>query len=321
MKVEVVVARLYSVLVVTAVCCIPQVTSAQTGGQIKKSPDPAAVAAVKLRTPQDATAYVDSTMKEAAALPTPRLANGHPDLTGYWGAVIGMFGYEDKSFITPDGQSLRPLFAGGGEARATKAYVDGKANYDKNSAHRPDYKPEFRQKVKDNFMKSEILDPSFTCQAEGVPRIGAPNEIFASADAVVLLYENPYDTFNHYTYRVVPTDGQPHNPDADLMALGDSVGHWDGDTLVIDVTNISPKTWMDNRGSFHDENLHVIERITRKGNTINYSVTMDDSTLLEKPYSPNPVNWILKSGHHSHEDYPCVERDQGHIVYDNESQK
>jgi hypothetical protein len=306
------------VLVLTAIFCVSRIAMAQSENQSVKPPDPAAVAAVKLRSPEEAAAYTASKMKEAAAVPTPKMPDGHVNLTGYWGPVIGMFGYEDKPFITPDGQSLRALFEGGGEARASKGYYDGKANYDKNADSRPDYKPEFREKAKDNFMKSEVLDPSYKCQPQGVPRIGAPNEIFQSADAVVLLYENPYDTFNHFTYRVVPTDGRPHDPDADLMPLGDSVGHWEGDTLVIDVTHISPNTWIDARGSFHDANLHVIEQLTRKGNTITYSQTIEDPTLLEKPFTPKPVSFILKPANHSHEDYACVERDQEHIVYDDQ---
>lgn len=310
--------RVFLTAAIAIACYVPSIVQAQSGNQQAKAPDPGTVAAAQIRSPQEAAAYVDSQMKQAAAQPTPKMPDGHPNLTGYWGAVIGMFGYEDKPFITRDGQSLRPLFAGGGEARASRGYYDAKTNYDKNADNRPDYKPEYRQKAKDNFMKSEVLDPSYKCQAQGVPRIGAPNEIFQSADAVVLLYENPYDTFNHYTYRVVPTDGRPHDPDADDMALGDSVGHWEGDTLLIDVTHLSPNTWIDARGSFHDENLHVIEKLTRKGNTITYSQTIEDPTLLEKPYTPKPVEWILKSGHHSHEDYPCIEKDQNHITYEDQ---
>ena len=155
-----------------------------------------------------------------------------------------MFGFDGTKFIDENG-SRRPLFGSTSEADNARGYFNGRANYDKTTATRPVYKPEFRDKVRENFMRSEVLDPSYKCQSTGVPRLGAPNEIFQSPQAVVLLYENPFDTFNHVAYRVVPIDGRGHDPDADLMPMGDSVGRWEGDSLVIDVTRISPSTWMD----------------------------------------------------------------------------
>jgi len=270
----------------------------------------------------DAAAITDAKLKEAAALPTPRARDGHPDLTGYWGTVVGMFGFDGKPLITPDGKSIpgKYLFGNLSESDNGKGYAAGKANYDKNTAVRPVYKPEFRAKARENFMKQEMLDPSYRCAPTGVPRLGAPNEIFQSATAVALLYENPYDSPNHFTYRVVPTDRKQHDPDADMMPLGDSIGRWEGDTLVVDVTKLGADTWLDGRGSFHDENAHVMERFTRKGNTLTYAVTIEDPTLFEQPFSPKPQTFIFKTGEHSHEDYPCVEKDQEHVVYDDVKQ-
>jgi hypothetical protein len=258
-----------------------------------------------------------ATLKEAASLPTPKMPDGHPNLTGYWGTVVGQFGFEGKTFIDDKSGSSRPLFGETGtEARNAKGYYDGRANYDKNAATRPVYKAEYRDKAKTNFMQSEKLDPSYECQPQGVPRLGAPNEIFQSADAVVLLYENPYDSSNRFVYRVVPTDGRGHDPNADPMPLGDSVGRWEGDTLVVDVTELSPNTWISSNGSFHDTNLHVVEKFSRAGNTLTYAVTMEDPTLFEQPFSPKPTTLILKTGEHSHEDYPCSERDREHVTYE-----
>jgi hypothetical protein len=259
-------------------------------------------------------AEVDAKMKEAAAAPTPRTADGHPDLTGYWGEVIGMFGFDGKAFITADQGSApgRALF-NSSEANKQQFVEQSQANYDKTLGSRIDYKSQFRDQVKDDFLHPEKNDPTYRCEAPGVPRLGAPNEIFATKNAVVLLYENPYDNPDHFTYRVVPTDGRQHDPDADDMTLGDSVGRWEGDTLVIDVTHLSPKTWVGKGGSIHDANLHVVERITRRGNTLEYAVTLDDPTMFEKPYSPAPTKLILKPDEHSHEDYPCVERDRAHM--------
>ncbi len=99
------------------------------------------------------------------------------------------------------------------------------------------------------------------------------------------------------------------------MPNGDSVGHWEGDTLVVDVVNISTDTWLDGDGSFHDKNLHVVERFTRKGNTLLYEVTVDDPTLFTRPFVPKPRTLIVgKPGGHAADNYPCIEQDQAHLT-------
>lgn len=303
-----------SIPALAVVLCIAPALFAQANPQTQRSksnPSPSASLS-----DSDAASLTAATLKEAGDHPTPKAADGHPDLMGYWAPVIGQFGFEGKPFITSDRESLRPLFTNGGGVASAKAYYEARANYDKTTDSRPAYKPEFREKAKENFLKSDGLDPAYKCQPLGVPRLGAPNEIFQSPDAVALIYENPYDMFQHFTYRIVPTDGRKHDPDADPMALGDSIGRWEGDTLVVDVTKLSPNTWLNRNGSFHDGNLHVVERLSRKGNTLIYSVTMDDPTMWERPFEPKPVTLILKPGQHSHEDYPCAESDQEHVVYD-----
>ena len=82
--------------------------------------------------------------------------------------------------------------------------------------------------------------------------------------------------------RIIPLDGRPHLPSSVRQWLGDSVGHWEGDTLVVDTTNFTDKTHF--RGS--DENLHVVERFTRIGpNAIQYRFTINDPTAFTKPWA------------------------------------
>ena len=90
--------------------------------------------------------------------------------------------------------------------------------------------------------------------------------------------------------RVIPTDGRPHLPADVRQWMGDSRGHWEGDTLVVDTTNFSNKTNF--RGA--DENLHLTERFTRTGpGTVLYEFTMDDPTAFTKPWSAKiPMNRI-----------------------------
>jgi hypothetical protein len=97
--------------------------------------------------------------------------------------------------------------------------------------------------------------------------------------------------------------------------MGDSVGYWEGDTLVVDVTNFSPDTRIDKDGSWHDDNMYVTERFTRRGNTLKYEVKIEDPTLFAQPFTPTvPILISGAAGKHVEEDYPCVERSQQHLI-------
>ena len=226
-------------------------------------------------------------MKKAAAMPTPKTADGHPDLSGYWGfdamaAAANVLGSEK---VTLDGKV--PVVAA--ESVEQKFNVAGVAQRKADTASRPVYKPEFAAKASDNFERAAFLDPSYKCMPLGVPRLGPPTEIVQSAKATYFLYDN------RNVFRVIPTDGRPHNRNAERMAMGDSIGRWDGDTFVVDVTNFTEDTWLDGDGSFHTENLHVVERFTRKGNTLEYQVTAEDPAVMAKPFVARPRTLMLGS--------------------------
>jgi hypothetical protein len=262
-------------------------------------------------------AAVAAKIKAAAAEPTPRTADGKPELSGYWVApvdLIGLFTAGAKANLNPDGSSKATLFGSeSDEHKGNIAAVNARHN---DLSLRPVYKPEFQAKAASNFEKAAYLDPSYHCAPQGVPRMGVPTEIVQTPKAVYLLYANLYPSVPN-PYRIIPVDGRSHNPDADPMENGDAVGHWEGDTLVIDVVNIDPGTWLDGDGSFHDDNLHVIERLTRQGNTLRYEMTAEDPTLFQKPFSPKPVTVLLGNpGEHAPLDYACVEKDQSHLTTD-----
>jgi len=258
-----------------------------------------------------AMAAAEAKFKEAAALPTPHTADGHPDLSGYWTSSNGFGGGPGggggEKAVTPDGKTIKAI--AGAEEQEIAGDTANVARRKADEAARPVYKPQFLATTQDNFERASHVDPSFRCEPLGVPRSGAPSEIFQGANSVALLYAN------RNMSRVIPTDGRQHDADADSMSNGDAVGHWEGDTLVVDVANISTDTWLDGDGSFHDKNMHVVERFTRKGNTILYEVTVDDPTVFARPFSPKARNLILgKPGQHVTEDYPCVELDQAHLT-------
>jgi hypothetical protein len=250
-------------------------------------------------------------MKAAAAVPTPHTLDGHPDLTGFWaGGAFGGPGGGATAKVAFDGS--KPV-VDLSEEEETARDLSGVAQRKADTAARPSYKPQYVAKAEENFDKAALLDPSFQCRPDGVPRLGAPAEINQTPAAVYFLYNNG-------SYRIVPTDGRQHDPSADAMPNGDAVGHWEGDTLVVDVTNFDPDTWLDADGSFHDKSMHVIERLTRQGNTLRYEVTVDDPTMFAKPWRPNPRTLMLgKSSQHVAEPYPCVELDRsGNHLADNQ---
>ena len=118
------------------------------------------------------------------------------------------------------------------------------------------------------------------CITFGIPRIQAAYmsyyDIVQSRDAVVLRMETIHDA------RVIPLDGRPHPGRKIQSWLGDSRGHWEGDTLVVDTTNFSPKSNF--RGSH--ENLHLVERFTRVSpDRLEYAFTVSDDTTWSRPWS------------------------------------
>jgi hypothetical protein len=206
--------------------------------------------------------------QRGAAASTPRTADGHPDLSGYWGPP-------------PQSQNSPADTAAGPP---------------------PVYKPEHQAKVA--ALKKDIAssDPTRRCQPAGVPRMGAPWEIVQNPSTIYFIYG---DAREGLRTRVIPIDGRPHDEEIDSRPMGDSVGRWEGDMLVVDVIKLDDDTWIDRNGSFHDENLHVVERLTRKGNTIEYEVTAEDPTLLAKPWKKMPQTLILTPGEHALEGNPC----------------
>ena len=250
----------------------------------------------------------------ARALPTPRMPDGKPDLTGFW-STRAAFG-AGQNVVSEDGKKIEfqiaPSFAdsraaragGGGRAGGAAAPPPG------GGEPNPTYKPQLLAKV-DRLAKTDVdNDPSFVCNPNGTPRAGAPGEIFQSKDAVALLYDSRND------YRVIPTHaGARHDPQRDPSWYGDSIGRWEGDTLVVDTVNITDESWLAGAGRFHSDQLKVTERFTREGNTLRYEVRVEDPVVLVKPWVMVPRTILLgKSGDHLVEDEPCHERDQKHMV-------
>ncbi len=123
-----------------------------------------------------------------------------------------------------------------------------------------------------------------------------------------------------HTVRVIPTDSRPHIDANIKLFQGDPVGHWEGDTLVVDTTNQNTKTWFDTSGNFKTEALHVTEKfIPQDANTIVYEVTVTDPTIYTQPWtahwniSRNTANGGKMSDGHPYEqmEFGCIEGEYG----------
>jgi hypothetical protein len=94
-----------------------------------------------------------------------------------------------------------------------------------------------------------------------------------------------------HTVRVIPTDGRAHIDPKVKLFQGDPVGHWEGDTLVVDTTNQNTKTWFDTSGNFKTEALHVTEKfIPQDANTIIYEATVTDPDIYTQPWT---ARWTI----------------------------
>src|SRR5262249_5116350 len=122
-------------------------------------------------------------------------------------------------------------------------------------------------------------------------------DILQGADYVVMSFN-----FGHY-YRMIPTDGRPHVGEDIKLWMGDSVGRWDGDTLVVDVTSLNGRNWLDQVGNFFSDHAHVVERLRlADANTIDYEGTIDDPSVFTRPWKMRlPMKRVARRGNDPYE--------------------
>ena len=141
------------------------------------------------------------------------------------------------------------------------------------------YKPEALAIKKQNQQDWLNRDPEIKCYLPGVPRatyMPYPFQILQSASALTFVYEYAGAVRNIFLK-------DPGPAPADSW-MGQSVGHWEGDTLVIDVTDLNDQTWFDRAGNFHSDKLHVVERYTRTSpDVMSYEATIEDPDRLYAP--------------------------------------
>jgi hypothetical protein len=233
-----------------------------------------------------------------------RMADGHPDLSGLWSYAVDLPAGGIKREV--NGKVVIKQ-ADLSNRRAPKGEVKGALPF----TPAPLYKPEFQAKVKDLIDHESRTDPVFYCGRPGVPRIGPPRKIVQSANEMIFLYED----MSGDTYRVIPTDGRQHRADANPSHYGDSVAHWEGDVLVVDVKNFVEDTWFGENGYFHTDAMHVTERLWRDGDNLVWQATVEDPKVLAQPWTITPR--VVKPTDEPLEESPrCIEDDAHRLQND-----
>jgi len=220
--------------------------------------------------------------------PMPRTADGKPDLSGTWQAGGVSINGE------PGAPPLHPL---------PPAPV-------RPPARQPIPYQDWADAKRKTF--TVLDDPTSKCFLPGVPRIVGmpmPMEILQTPGEVVILYES------FRAWRRIPLNAKLQHPD-DLTPtwMGDSVGRWEGDTLVVDVTGFNDKTWLSGMGTIHTEKLHVVERYKPINyDTILYEAAVEDAGAMTKPWVTGSV--LRRPIDVRVEEYECIENnpDNEHI--------
>ena len=193
----------------------------------------------------------------------PRTPDGKPDFQGIWeasGTANGNLEAHSASLGIRAGESV------------IVDPADGKIPYQAAA----------KAKQQENYTRRATADPVNRCFLPGVPRITYmpfPFEIFQTPEFVAITYEYAHAS------RTIHMNRSPHPDDIEFW-MGDSRGHWEGETLVVDVADNNGDTWLDSSGNLHSAAMHVVERYSRTGpDTLQYQATIEDPKVLTKPFT------------------------------------
>jgi hypothetical protein len=263
---------------------------------------------------------------QAADKPTPKMADGHPDFTGFWLDNVAGLNYGGDAGASEDGNLTRLpdgstifLYGGAQAAIASERPVSNAV-----PANAPPYKPEYMAKVQElvagiygDANTSSPSDPMNECKPDGVPRAGISGaHIIANPSGIAVLYENNPGP----VYRLIYTDGRQHPTDLDTSYMGNSIGHWEGDTLVIDTTGLNDETWL-GRAKYqeiHSDKEHVIERWSRNGDVMTRTATVEDPVMFTKPWDISPEHTTLANPGDYIQPEMCRTNDKAHLIHQTE---
>ena len=197
--------------------------------------------------------------------PIPRRADGKPDLTGRWSGSLGSITHTN----------LIEEHAAGFGVLAGKSLI-----IDPPNGIIPYTPAALAQREENRLDINAYRDPTSHCEFYGMARLHQFVQEFVYSDNNdIIIYANQHIT------RVIPMDRREHLPDSIRLWMGDPIGHWEGDTLVIDVTNFNGRTWM-GFGDYHGADAHIVERFTMvNANRINWTMTITNPKVFTRPWT------------------------------------
>jgi hypothetical protein len=228
--------------------------------------------------------------EKAKTYTAPRLSDGKPDLQGIWEARNTASGSLEAHSAS---MGIR-----GGESSVVDP-PDGKIPY----------QPWALAKRTENFNTRATSDPMAKCFLPGVPRITYvpyPFQIFQTPNFIAITYEYVHAS------RTIHMDGTPHLDDIDFW-MGDSRGHWEGETLVVEVADNNSDTWLDSSGNFHSDKMKVVERYRRTApNVLQYEATIEDPKVFTRPWKISMPLYLHEEKNAQLYEYECqVYRESG----------
>jgi hypothetical protein len=269
----------------------------------------------------------------------PKTPDGQPDISGMWEPGPGrpMEKERGQPWKPPAGASSQngaayTFFPPGTELPGGRATDRSPMIFDPSDSIIPlqPWAVAKRDEIIDHQDKVEYLDPRVRCLQSGVPRANLPvfynsYQILQTPGHVIILYE-----WNHMT-RVIPLDGRPHLPPQVRLANGDSRGRWEGNTLVVDVTNFTDDTWVVGHGAppegapassittghgvIHSDQLHVVEKFTMVDkDTIRYEARIEDPKVFTRPWTFALNAFTRGKPDHQLFEYACHEGNRSNVL-------
>jgi hypothetical protein len=242
---------------------------------------------------------------QAPSYRAPRAPDGHPDFNGVWQA-LNTANFDIQTHVARPALATRPGPFGPVPVRdvvafgAVGAVPPGMGVVDGNVIPYQPGAADQKKKNQDNWL---TMDPEIKCYLPGVPRatyMPYPFQIFQSPRALFIAYEYAGATRNIYL--------QDPGPAPVDSWMGQSVGHWEGETLVVDVRGFNDQTWFDRSGNFHSDQLHVVERYTRTSPDImNYEATIEDPKVFTRSWKMSMPLYRRQEKSAQLMDFKCVE--------------
>jgi hypothetical protein len=226
-----------------------------------------------------------------AVYKAPRTADGKPNINGIWQAI-------NEANWDLTGHAARP-----GLSVEMGAWVAEPGSLGVVEGGTIPYLPAASAKKKQNFENRLKLDPEVKCYLPGIPRATYqpfPFQIIVGPQYILMAYE-----FAGAMRTIYMKDPGPAPTDS---WMGQSVGHWEGDALVVDTKGFNDQTWFDRAGDFHSDQLHVVERFTPlSADALNYEATIEDPQTFSRPWKISmPLNRRLEKNMQLLE-FKCVE--------------